>query len=317
MNFPLSVSPAGPVVVVGAHLQGLFLQVDTIPREGESVLGHSFQEPLDGGKATSQAVIAARLGAPTAFVTVLSRDARGQRWRAFLEQEGIDLQWCVESNLPTDLGVVLLPPSGIPAIVTILDANRALDGTVVECASPVLRSASVVVCQLEAPQEAALAAFRIARAAGGRTILNPAPAEELTPELLALTDIVIPNEHEARILLGLTEDTEGENGPKALARRLAEHLAGPTVIMTAGAAGAFVVSNDGQEFHASAPRVAVTDTTGAGDAFVGALATRLRLGKALTDAVAFAIQVASLTTTRVGTIPSLPYLQEVAPYETL
>lgn len=322
---PSALAPAsdpGPIVVVGAHLQGLFLAVDAVPREGETVLGHGFEEPLDGGKATSQAIIAARLGAPTVFVTVLSSDERGRRWRAVLEGERLDLRWSVDSEKPTDLGIVLLPPSGIPAIVTTLDANQSLDATVVERAAPVIQSAAIVVCQLEAPQEVALAAFRLARLAGARTLLNPAPATPLTHALLELTDVLVPNAHEAITLLAAAsaDDPDAQpvrnvrdvNDTAALANALAEAYPWLAVVVTDGASGAYVAAAAGAEaLHVPAPTVNAIDTTGAGDAFVGALAVRLRDGAALPDACAFAVRAASLSTTRAGTIPSLPRLEEV------
>src|SRR5207237_1577025 len=120
----------------------------------------------DGGKASNQAVAAALLGAPVALVTVLGDDERGRRARAIFERHGIDTRWCVEVEGPTDVGFVLLPPSKIPAIASATDRSRELDAAFAERAAATIAEASVVVCQLAAPQEAALAAVRIARARG-------------------------------------------------------------------------------------------------------------------------------------------------------
>lgn len=296
----------GPIVVVGAHVQGLFLRVGAVPREGETVLGFDFSEPLDGGKATHQAIAAARLGAPTTLITALGRDERGVRWRRFLEAEGIDMQGTVETDRPTDVGFVMLPPSSVPAIVSALDANASLDGPCVAQRAEVLRAASLVVCQLEAPVQAAIAAFRLARSAGARTILNPAPAAELPDELLQLTDILVPNEHEAAALLGAPCPTND------LAAALSQRYHGMAVLVTAGAAGVYAMDAYGCPFHIPAPVVDVVDTTGAGDEFVGALAVRLRAGDTLRVATAFAVRAASLSTTRAGSIPSLPTATEMA-----
>jgi ribokinase len=290
----------GPIVVVGAHVQGLFLRVEAVPREGETVLGYDFSEPLDGGKGTHQAIAAARMGAPTAFVTVLGRDERGVRWRAFLESEGIDCRGIIESNRPTDVGFVMLPPNGIPAIATALDANRDLNATSIQEAAWLIRTASLVICQLEAPLDAAIAAFRIAREAGARTIFNPAPAAELNEEVLRLTDILVPNEHEAAALAGR------QGTPSDLALALARRCPDTTVVVTAGAAGVFVMDMKSGAFHVPALRVAMVDTTGAGDAFVGTMAARLHAGDSVHDATVFAVGAASLSTTREGSIPSLP-----------
>jgi ribokinase len=295
-----------PVVVVGAHVQGLFLDVDSVPREGETVLGTSLDEPLDGGKSTNQAVAAVRLGAPTALVTVVGTDARGERALEFFAAEGIDVRGSVRSDGPTDIGFILLPPSRIPAIVSVLDRSYELDAVCIREASSLIQSGSVVVCALEASQETALEAFRLAREVGARTILNPAPARELAPELLAVTDILVPNEHEASFLAGRNDS------PADLAARLCRDFAVRAVIVTAGAAGAFVVEKGGTVEHVVAPVVTAVDTTGAGDAFVGALASRLRLGWPMIDSVAFGVRAASIAVTRPGTMHAFPTAGELA-----
>jgi ribokinase len=164
----------------------------------------------------------------------------------------------------------------------------------------------VVVCQLEAPQSCAIASFRIARAAGAATILNPAPADELEPELVALTDVLVPNELEAAALAG------ADGPPGELAAAL-HRRHGCAVIVTAGADGCHV-ADAGACTHLPAPTVEVADTTGAGDAFVGALAVQLRAGADLTTAAGFALRVASLSVTRPGTMPSYPSGDELSAF---
>jgi ribokinase len=286
----------GPIVVVGAHCGGLFMHVSAVPREGESVLGWGYHEPEDGGKATNQAIAASYLGAPTAFVTVVGNDDRGRNARTWLEAAGVDTRWVTEIEGATDVGFVMLPSSKIPAITTAFDRARDLDEKRVEAAADVIRSASFVVCQLEAPPETAKTAFRIGRGAGRRTVLNPAPAQALDDELLALTDLLIPNEHEAASLLG-SDDT-----PDALAAALASRHPHLDVVVTAGAAGACVARGRGVQ-HVPAPRAEqVVDTTGAGDAFIGALVWRLREGDDLESAARFAVRVASFSVSLPGTI---------------
>jgi ribokinase len=294
----------GPVVVVGAHIQGLFLHVDSVPAEGESVMGFGFEEPLDGGKASNQAVAAARLGAPTVFVTVVGNDDRAERALRFFAEVGIDTRFCFRLDGPTDVGFVLLPPSKIPAIASAMERNRELNAATVERAAEAIASGSIVVSGLEAPQEAASAAFRLAREAGVRTVLNPAPAADLEPALLELTDVLVPNEHEAAALAGR------DGPPSALADELRGRLGVDAVIVTAGADGAFVAAG-GPVRHARADRVVPVNTTGAGDAFVAALAVRLRAGDALEDAAAFAVRAATLSVTRPGTMLAFPTADEV------
>ena len=152
------------------------LEVDAVPREGESVLGRGFAEPEDGGKATNQAVAAAKLGAPVRLVTLLGDDERGDRWREILAGYGMDTTFVMQQPGPTDVGFVLLPPSRIPAIASSIGLSVALEAALIERGRRALDDASLVICQLEAPQGCALASFRLARAAGARTLLNPAPA---------------------------------------------------------------------------------------------------------------------------------------------
>ena len=165
----------GPVVVVGAHAQGLLLRVDAIPKAGESVLGRGFEEPLDGGKASNQAVALARLGVPVRLLTVVGSDERGRRALAYFREVGVDVEWSLVVDGATDVGFVLLPPDAIPAIATAMDRNVELDAAFVRGRATALEDASVVVCQLEAPPETALETFRIARRHGARTISLNAP----------------------------------------------------------------------------------------------------------------------------------------------
>ena len=175
------------VVVVGAHAQSLWLRVEQVPKEGETVLGWGFEEPLDGGKATNQAVAVAKLGVPVSLVSVFGDDDRGERIRRYLLDEEVDLSYAVVVHGPTDVGFNMLPKSGVPAIVTASDKSCMLDKATVELAAPALREASCVLAQLEAPPEVASAAFDIAHASGALTVLNPAPAADLEDDLLALT----------------------------------------------------------------------------------------------------------------------------------
>jgi len=288
---------SGTIVVVGSHVPGLLLEVDAVPREGETVLGRALYEPEDGGKATNQAVAAAKLGAPVRVVTLIGDDERGERWRAIFERHGLDLRWLIVADGPTDVGVVMLPPSRIPAIVSTLDTSTALDAAAVGGQRAAFEGASWVVCQLEALPECAIAAFRLARDAGARTILNPAPAQPLAVELVELTDLLVANEHEAAVILG------HEGRLAELADELTRLRPGLRAIVTAGADGCYVGTADGVE-HVPAPQVAPVDTTGAGDQFVAALAVRLRAGDDLAAAVSFAVRAAALSVTRPGTMPA-------------
>lgn len=299
------VDAEAPIVVVGAHMQSLTLRVESIPRSGETTLGHDYAEPLDGGKATNQAVAAARLDAPVRFVSMIGSDERGRRLLDYLAANAVDTRWVQVEDGATDVGFVMLAPDGIPAITSCQDLSLRLNGDAVAVAHAAFAGASLVVCQLEAPVSCATAAFRQARLVGARTILNPAPALPMPPELLALCDVLVPNEHEAAAILGHAA------APAELASLLAARLPRADVIVTAGSAGAYVALADGRRRHLSAPEVEVADTTGAGDAFVGALAVRLRLGDDLMNATQWAVAAASVSVSRPGTMPAYASTGEV------
>jgi ribokinase len=279
------------------------LRVDAVPREGETVLAYGYDEPEDGGKATNQAVAAARLGAPVRFVTVLGSDERGELWRERLQRAGIDVAYARTVDGATDVGFVMLPPSGIPAIASGRDLSAQLNEREVEAAAAAFADASIVVCQLEAPAGCARASFRLGRAVGATTILNPAPASPVDNDLAALTDILVPNEHEAAVLNGTPAP------PDVLSGRLAERFQ-CAVIVTAGSKGCFLTAS-GETAAVPAPRVEALDTTGAGDGFVGALAASLRNGQELLAAARFATAAAAHSVTRPGTIPSYPTAADV------
>jgi ribokinase len=301
------VTPAdGPIVCVGAHMQSLFMHVERVPREGETVLGWGYREPVDGGKVANAAVAAARLGAPVGLVTALGTDVRSHRWRDYFRTAGIGTDGLIEFAGPMDVGPALLPPSKIPVLVSVTDLGRRLTASTVASRREVIGRASIVVCALESPQDGAAAAFRVGRSAGAITILNASPAAELDPALLAVTDIVVVNEHEAAAF------APDAGAPSAAAARLRGILRVDRVVVTAGAGGAFVAAGDGDATHVAAPPVdVVVDTTGAGDAFVGALAVRMRVGDDVVAASAFAVRAASLACTRESTMSSYPTLEEL------
>jgi ribokinase len=238
-----------------------------------------------------------KLGAPVRVVTLVGDDVRGRRWQGIFERYGLDTRWVIVADGPTDVGVVMLPPSKIPAIVSTLASGTALDRAAVEARRDAFEGASFVICALEAPLESVAAAFRCGRDAGARTILNPAPPQPLGDELLDLTDVLVANEHEAAAILGRDGDLRG------LALALTELRPGLTAIVTAGADGCYVAAS-GEVAHVAAPRVEVADTTGAGDQFVAALAVRLRAGDELEAAARFAVAAAALSVTRPGTMPA-------------
>lgn len=275
------------VVVVGSLNLDLVARTPRLPGPGETVQGTGYAE-LPGGKGLNQAVAAARAGARVAMVGALGDDAAGVALRDVARAEGIDDRHVLDvAGVPTGRALIAVDDAAENSIVVVPGANGAVVLTD-------LPPARVVLAQLEVDPAVVAAAFREARAHGALTVLNPAPAERATADLLALADVVIPNEHELAVL----------GGREALAAAGVR-----TLVVTLGAAGADLVdlSSPGAPTHRVDPfAVDPVDTTGAGDAFCGGLAARIAAGDDLAVALVFAAANGALATTRPGAVPSLP-----------
>ena len=290
------------ICVVGGSNIDLIARVPRLPVLGETLVGRSFHLGY-GGKGGNQAVAAARLGAQVAVVTKVGGDVFGEGAVRNYQAEGIETTYIlVDRERFSGVAPILVDDLAQNVIVVVPGANQALGPEDVRRASPAIRGAATVVCQLEVPVETTLEAFRIAKASGIRTILNPAPAVPLPDALLALTDVCVPNEPEAAQLTGrpVTGQAEAERAGRWLLGR------GPrAVIVTLGAAGALVVDEGGATQIPPIPVEAV-DPTGAGDAFIGSLAVFLAEELSLRTAARWANALAALSVTRIGAQDSLP-----------
>jgi ribokinase len=271
------------VCVVGSANLDLVATTPRIPSPGETVLGTAYAEHA-GGKGLNQAVAASRSGAHVAFVGCVGDDDAGRRMRGVLTHDGIDDSELSVSASPTGRALIVVDGNGENSIVVIPGANHALALT---DRAP---DAAVVLCQLEVPLEQVKRALVAGRARGATTILNPAPAAPLPGDLLAACDMVVPNEHEVQLLGGVSALLAA--GTRA-------------VVVTRGGAGVDTHTAEGQE-HCPPFVVDVVDTTGAGDAFCGALAARLAAGDELRAAVRWAAAAGALATTIVGAVPAQP-----------
>jgi ribokinase len=289
------------ICVVGSCNVDLTFRAARLPQSGETLHARSMQVG-HGGKGANQAVMAARLGARVAMVGRVGRDAFGEQAMAHYRTEGIDTTHTrIDAEQSTGTAAILVDDQANNCILVVPGANGAVSSEDVRAAESVLASSGAVLCQLETPLDATLAAFRLARAHGVRTILNPAPVVELPDELLQLTDLCIPNETEAERLTGVVIRTleDAEKAAAALRQR------GPrTVLLTLGNRGAWLQEESGQ--HIPSITVDAVDTTGAGDAFIGALAVFLNEGRSLSEAARRAAAVAALTVTRAGAQNSFP-----------
>jgi ribokinase len=296
------------IFVVGSINQDYVLRLDRRPEPGETVTDAALSL-FPGGKGANQAVAAARLLDP-GRVSILGRvgdDEAGARLIRNLEGNGVDARH-VEAVVGATSGsaFITVTPDGENSIVVAPGANRRFGPDEIEASAVALRGASVLVAQMEVEVEALQRAAEIVRDAGGRMLLNLAPAREAPSSLLSMLDPLVVNEHEAAFLLG-----DGEKrGPEQTARALLS-LGPRSAVVTLGSEGAALATEEGSEVYA-APRVKSVDTTGAGDAFVGALAARLSEGDSLYAAVPYAVRAGAAAVAREGAQGAMPYRDELA-----
>jgi ribokinase len=276
------------VTVVGSANLDLVATVQRLPAPGETVPGSSYAE-YPGGKGLNQAVAAARAGALTAFVGAVGYDGAGDVLLGVMAADGISTASVARVAEPSGRALIFVSAEGENSIVVVAGAND----TVTADAVPPAR---VVLSQLEVPVHAIERAFRAARAAGAITVLNPAPVKGLPDSLLALCDILTPNEHEVELLGGV--DRLRSLGARA-------------VVVTRGADGADVYTAEGVH-HVDAFRVTPVDTTGAGDCCSGSLCARLAAGDDILTAMRYASAAAALSTTKPGAVPSMPRRGDVS-----
>ena len=285
------------VVVLGSANLDIVVPVPHHPATGETVLG-GHHDRIPGGKGANQAVAAARLGARVAMVGRVGSDDAGGTLRTALQEAGVDCRYlAVDGLAPSGLALIGVDGGGDNAIIVSPGANDRIGPDDVAAAAPLLASAAVTLVQLEVPAMAVEAAVA---ASGGKVVLNPAPASLLSAALLERVDVLVPNRIELAQLAG-----SAEASGLAAVEEMARGLPVPTVVVTLGADGALLVAG-GDAVVLPAPPVEVVDTTGAGDAFCGAIAEALARGVAIDEATARAVHAGSLATTRRGAQPSLP-----------
>lgn len=314
----------GRVVVIGSFNVDHVWTTAALPRAGETLSGEYTTGP--GGKGFNQAVAARRAGADTAFICALGDDPGGQLARALATTEGIDLH-DQRSAAPTGTAGIHVDGEGRNSIVIGAGANADLSRDFIDVQRDLIASADAVLAQLESPAEAALAALRLAYAQGVVTLLNPAPANAaVSAELLSVTDILTPNETEFAALLArrVGERIDGDAVAALDQARLhalcRELLPAGTVVVTLGASGCFVShaegvlrGDDSACYRVAAEPVRAVDTTGAGDAFNGALAASLASSRAdpFVRHIRYASRYAALSTERTGAAVSMPHAAEV------
>ncbi|MNH01760.1 Ribokinase [compost metagenome] len=283
------------------------LRVPHFPRPGETLTGHSYQV-VPGGKGANQAVAAARLGAEVSFIARIGDDAIGRQMKAGFAADGIEVS-AVEQDerLPTGIAIIYVSDEGENSIGLSTEANGALDTAMVRRHEALIAGAHTLLLQLEVPLESVFEAARLARSHGTRVVLNPAPAQPLSAELLALVDLITPNQTEAELLTGV-KVTDEASAAQAAARFHQMGIA--DVMITLGSQGVYC-SNGRQQALIPGFRVEAVDTTAAGDTFNGALLAAELAGADFHSAVRFAHGAAALSVTRFGAQSSIPGKQEV------
>lgn len=300
------------LVVLGSVNADHVLQVPSFPRPGETLLGHGYTV-IPGGKGANQAVAAARLGADTAFIACVGDDSFGHNIVAAFKEDGINVDGVmIEQNMPTGIAMIQVAATGENSICISAEANGCLTPARLAEHEGLIEGADTLLMQLETPVDTILSAARVAQKAKTRVVLNPAPAQPLTDELLSLVDLITPNETEAELLTGInvSDMASAQEAANALhAKGIAQ------VMITLGSQGVWVseskVQTTNTGYQVKGFRVDAVDTTAAGDTFNGGLLAGLQAGLVFEDAIRFAHGAAAISVTRVGAQTSIPTKVEV------
>ena len=290
------------ILVVGSSNIDLVASVDRLPSRGETVLGYRFAQSF-GGKGANQAVAAARAGANVAFLSKLGADANGRLIEQHLAAQGLSRPILLrDAEFPTGVAMILVDLSGENQIAVVPGSNGRLTPADLRQHRELIAGARVLLLQMEIPRETVFEALRLGRECGLTTILNPAPAAPLPSDLLRLVDILTPNESEAQVLTGSADPAEA-------ARILTDRGVG-TVVVTCGANGAFLTTGN-DVTHIPGFLVVTIDSTGAGDAFNGALACAVAEGVPIKSAIVRANAAGALATTGRGAQESMPTKDDI------
>ena len=295
------------IVVLGSSNTDPVVRPGRMPLPGETLLGEQFMMTA-GGKGANQAVAVARLGDGVTFIAKVGRDMFGDSSVAGYKKEGIDTRTVLrDDTAPSGIAVITVDAQAENSIVVVPGANNNLSKADVDALRRDIESAQFLLMQLETPVEVVAHAAAMARKAGVKVILNPAPAAELPAELLDGLYIITPNRTEGQMLTGI-EICDWESAEQA-----AQSLVGKgvqNVVITLGSQGALVC--DGKNFERiPARKVKAVDTTAAGDTFNGAMCVALSEGASLSDAVRFASRASAIAVTRLGAQASIPYRKEL------
>lgn len=295
------------ILVIGSSNTDMTVPTDRLPLPGETVMGGELKMG-QGGKGANQAVAAKRLGAEVVFACKLGNDIFGDNAIKAYERDGIDTSCVLRCGTPSGVALITVDSKAENSIVVASGANACFSVADIENLTQEIESASILLMQLEIPVPSVTRAAQIARKAGVKVVLNPAPAAVLPAELIACTDILIPNETELSKISGV------QAGDRESTLKAVEALrvkGAKDVIVTLGSKGSLVCEDGKEPVEVPACKVKAVDTTAAGDTFCGGLCTALSCGRSLVEAVQFATKASSLTVQKMGAQDSIPYLSEI------
>ena len=295
------------LVVIGSSNTDMVVKSEHLPAPGETVLGGQFiMNP--GGKGANQAVAAARLEGDVTFIAKVGNDIFGQEAIKGFQTHGINTGFIVtDPQSPSGVALIMVDEQGENCISVALGANAALQREDIDRADEAIGEASYVLIQLEIPIDVVKHAVQLAVKAGTQVVLNPAPAQALSDNLLSSLYMITPNETEAELLTGIK--VENIDSARVAARALRQQGV-EIVIITLGSKGAYVQSEEVDQLVPS-PTVKAVDTTAAGDTFNGALVVGLSEGMSIIDAVIFANKAAAYSVTKLGAQASAPSRSDI------
>lgn len=297
----------GKIIVIGSSNTDMIVRVPRIPAPGETILGGEFVKAA-GGKGANQAVAAARCGGEVTFIANTGNDTLGTEAIEGFKKEGINTDYVfVDEEAPSGVALIFVGEDGENSIAVASGANGTLTPSKLKEVKNVIAGGDILLIQLETPLDTVEEAINIANENGVKVIMNPAPAQPLSDDLLKQIDILTPNQSETELLTGIDVHDE-ETAQQAASHLLIKGV--KTVIITLGANGAFVMS-DTLCKTISGFNVEATDTTAAGDTFNGALAVGIAQGMSVEESVKMANAAAAISVTRMGAQPSIPRLTEI------
>lgn len=294
------------ILVIGSSNTDMTVKGGRIPVPGETVLGGEFCLG-QGGKGANQAVAAARLGGDVEFICKVGRDGFGENSIKGYKADGMDMSHALLSDKPSGVALIMVDEHAENIISVAAGANGDFSVEDIESLSSVISAADYLILQLEIPMATVTRAAEIAHDAGVYVILNPAPASELSEELLRNVSLIIPNQTESAALTGMSISDYESAGKAAEAFRA---MGIKDTIITLGSKGSLVCTGEGQTW-VPARKVEAVDTTAAGDTFCGAVCVGLAEGKTLVEAVEFATLASSYTVRKIGAQSSIPYRAEL------